>query len=495
MHIYPPNPARLLFGLLLIVSSCGQKKPEDTVQFLDLEEDDDKLALFKTAVLTCDTESPKKAPCSESVAFLTYIIKDDWGYEDTGIGSCTGFYLGSNIMMTNSHCIPDHLKYDDSTCGEDLQATFLNGEQIFCEKIIKFSEQNDNGSISLDYAFFELKSAPSVKALSLTSEGIRENDKLLVQSVNPYLSHDILEGSLVPRDCKAVTDTVWIPSYSKSNSKRHKTAIVPTIDCDNRGGNSGSPVLGKDGHVHGLLHSIIVIDNIINLILNQLIGESPEVLKTLSFNTNFACFESLSTDNIKNDEFKYATSSLCPAPHLLPKTSDFFNNLSSSLDTPLLKATEVLHKNTALTALNEWIANPETSELEFSKIITLQTKEDTSFSNKTIHLLDEKCFADRDYIATKYKTINEDPNDTTETYESNVIIKAYNMPKFEILSGIDENHRANYKLRSSKINLSYSLSPIELMANKYTWITKSLMSGTGRVSNLQKRLEFCNTAN
>jgi hypothetical protein len=248
--------AVLAATLGMILMGCSQPSNSNFVPQNPAKPINENLA---SAVTYCENEST----CSPSVGYVLAMIEED-GLE--GIGQCTGFLIAPNIVATNSHCIPGHLKYPGASCADTMGIKFPRAqgakEEIHvCDKIlfasdITLDKSSEDFLKKSDYAFFSLRDSSSRPLLKLSRAGIADGDQLKIYSVDP-MSDSSPEGRLVTRSCQSVKGSRFIAADLLPQSL---VAATFGPECDVHQGNSGSPALAADGSVVGLLHGGFIKD-------------------------------------------------------------------------------------------------------------------------------------------------------------------------------------------------------------------------------------------
>lgn len=173
---------------------------------------------------------------------------------DKGSGkACTGFLISPTLLMTNLHCLPDSLQTAGAHCKESIRIYFpktsrYNAEEIECEQVSRVSPASLTIPLVPDYAILTLTKSLSRPPVSISTEGISDNERLSIYKVDPSEKGD--RGTLKKIECSAVQRSVYNPLFTED---RH--AIVSLIPCSVIPGNSGSPMISSTGKAKGIINS------------------------------------------------------------------------------------------------------------------------------------------------------------------------------------------------------------------------------------------------
>lgn len=231
-------------------------------------------------------ESPETCPAN--VAMI--IIK-----EKSGLSQCTGFLIGPQTLMTNSHCLPKELRTSGASCA-DLTAVFASvdgqntGERVPCEKV-EFASTiaSDEGSrlaVDLerrnrpqaDFAILHLKNPTSRPPLPLGDEGLQDKEALTALTIDP-VSDVNPGGTLRRKNCTAVAGSVLAPDFTGKNAGRF-APVAALSDCEILHGNSGSPLVDEQGRVRAVLFATLPSRQ-----------TKEQNFKAMSLATNLACLD------------------------------------------------------------------------------------------------------------------------------------------------------------------------------------------------------------
>lgn len=168
--------------------------------------------------------------------------------------NCTGFLISQDEFATNSHCIPKELKIDSQKeCSHQLAVLFLdkkgNSFPVLCKKIKYFGrigEHNIHARVK-DLAIIQLSRPVANKPFSLTESGMQNNEEVSLWRVN---SHNLF-AKIEKVKCR-VKHNSWVNPLSSTSSANRFTLS----GCPTQIGNSGSPVVGDEGKVRAVFHSL-----------------------------------------------------------------------------------------------------------------------------------------------------------------------------------------------------------------------------------------------
>lgn len=188
---------------------------------------------------------------------------------------CSSSLIAPDVILTNSHCIPDFIKYRNPkkktglkknySCKKWIVAHFpdnsdtrpvggglteFNSSYVDCEKVI-FASNNEAKPVikgfdfNQDYAIIKLaKPVTNRKFLTPEFDGIDANQMLYTYSYDPQQGG----GEFKRKECKAIEKSVLL-----SKSEYPITQNILMADCVVIKGNSGSPVVDANGVLRGAL--------------------------------------------------------------------------------------------------------------------------------------------------------------------------------------------------------------------------------------------------
>jgi hypothetical protein len=288
---------------------------------------------IQSGSLTC-TDS---AHCPANVGML--LAADAAGGFDPhsdAVLACTAALVGDDLVLTNSHCIPSAVKLLPDLCASRVRISLPNGATLACAQLVGFSARET--PTSPDLALLRLEKKTGIAPLAIARSGVEPAAVLHSFRVNPDLKNRT--GSLVASDCVATAGAYRMPVYNSSADSQFVTG-----DCQAVAGNSGSPVLGDDGAVHGLLQADLPISASTNALwLPRLDGGST--FAPLAMGTSLAC---LAADPAQGWSWNPACTTISdedvaiarPRMHELLARADWTQTVTTAL-LPYLKQSPVL---------------------------------------------------------------------------------------------------------------------------------------------------------
>ena len=234
-----------LFIFLLTLSSCASKEESESsaslVHSIPVDNLEEAKAIVARTTVSC--EEPGKCPAN--VALFTGAQKDK-------ALSCTGFLVGKDLIVTNSHCLPAPVRYDPKACAEHVRFFFPAAEgfpamSVGCKELLGRSDPVT--TFSPDLAVLRLEKELPRPILTIDHRGVKPNTNYTAFKINPIES-DGLSGILKIQGCKTITNSYRFPLYRKSSD-----SIFVAADCPQVHGNSGSPLVNEVGAAVGVLQA------------------------------------------------------------------------------------------------------------------------------------------------------------------------------------------------------------------------------------------------
>ena len=191
--------------------------------------------------------------CLPSVGFLA-------AANAGGVGLCTAVLIGPDLVLTNSHCVPEDLKQSGASCANRVRIAFpaqdaagIVEEVLDCDEVVSVSAIGDPAFLAVpDYALLRLSHASQRRPISLgAANGVGDSELLSVHRAT-LTSSDRPLASIDSAVCRSVMNSAVLPSYNRPNSP-----ILLLADCPMAVGNSGAAILDSQGKLAALLQSTL----------------------------------------------------------------------------------------------------------------------------------------------------------------------------------------------------------------------------------------------
>lgn len=168
---------------------------------------------------------------------------------------CTATLVAPDQILTASHCVAEAARRAGDSCAGAWMAFPSRDpnrdseiEWIACRRVLEVFTAPDDSALHPEFARLEL-AAPSMRTpLLLDSEPVAEDSIVRVVSVTPHPIYPRVM-SLESRLCRSVSNEPAVAALGAEASR-----VGWLSNCPIRGGNSGSPVLDRAGHVRAIVH-------------------------------------------------------------------------------------------------------------------------------------------------------------------------------------------------------------------------------------------------
>lgn len=201
---------------------------------------------------------PSGTPCPDGVGQVLTKYQENG---KTMMSVCTGFLISSDLILTNSHCVPDEVKENPSVCPQQIGIKFpaskqIGEESLACGRLLKASEVYATGPMAFlqsDYALIQLEQRTVRTPLRLSRAGIEDKTYYQAITIDPVTT-TTLAGEVSLKSCLAIQGSQAFPSF--------QYFLDPVVslfghkdECRIIHGNSGSPLVDEMGVVHGLIQA------------------------------------------------------------------------------------------------------------------------------------------------------------------------------------------------------------------------------------------------
>lgn len=212
-----------------------------------------------------------------------------------GVNICTGFLLYEDVIVTNSHCIPENINKTNTQIDKDVGIIFpktkdKKEEKIYGTKILLSYKLTDSPSNSKDdLAVIKLEQKTNRKLFEVDGSGFENNEIIELYNVDYKKGNKF--AKIEYKKCKVLYNTIVSPLAFNKYSPH-----IALGDCDVKDGNSGSPIIAKDGKVKAILFSKLEYNKTLKIFKNNL-KVTPS---KMGIAINFSC---LIPDKIKGNDY------------------------------------------------------------------------------------------------------------------------------------------------------------------------------------------------
>jgi hypothetical protein len=434
----------LIISTGLLTLSCG--KHDDNLPPLEVKQSE--APLFANASVNCATQ----ASCSPSVGMLVIDMSP-------GKGTCTAFLTDDGVLVTNDHCVPHDLS-EGASCNERIEVLFpvaggYDREQIRCDKILwRSRDSSDNNPLTIDTAYLKLSRVPNRPKLHFSHDGVEQHEMVKIFNVDPDHSRNgSISGTLRTKTCRVVQKSSLFPSLDGHSSLGFILASPRGDTCEIISGNSGSPVVGSDGEVKGIVHhSNRAGDSgsILEQFSRAFSTTQTGIMKPFAVATNFSCVKS-PTENAYASPIE-CINSVSPA-YQSEKTEEM---RKASHDNQLNKLNELAEKwGNENYPMFTWKMGAIKTGLIFQKDVLLPIP----FCTKNVGL-NERAYQGRFWGHKNW-------------FEAKQIIVPHYSPNF---TGLDDDFNTNFEVTRSDdyyTQYNFGFSPDSIAHNKPTIVRLS----------------------
>lgn len=274
------KPKSLLIGALLtVLGACGggnssgpasvtlppHERSESIVTDSSIDE------ILAKSNLECALEGQS---CPAGLALLV-------GLEKGKSYRCSAFVLENGLVYTNSHCLPEKLSGRSGvSCRDSIGLVFnIGGEmkRVGCDSVVN-STPFENRGIQ-DVAVLRVNLPSGVKSFKTDLRSRYSGERVSILKVDPKGDWN---GEVTRVQCSLKMNTFFGEFFDGPQSP-----ALNTLGCETRGGNSGSPIIDKNGLVLGVHQASLKEKSDLGLRIAGHFGSRS--FSTLGTATNLSC--------------------------------------------------------------------------------------------------------------------------------------------------------------------------------------------------------------
>lgn len=286
--------------------SCGGKKNNSTSNTAVVEEFSEFSELqakFAKHTVICSEQY-----CPGYVAKLAFWVK---GKEEDQyfLGVCSGTLYKNKYILTNSHCVPEELRYVGANCSNQIKVLFpqtvgQKAESAACSRVVQVFNIDKNEP---DIAVLELNSNVYREDIKIIKNAFIENSTVHAYTMNPSADNEGTVGKIKLKTCKLTSDNI----FTMSNELSSATTMLTGDNCNVIGGNSGSGLFNEKNEYIGTVYAKIEMGEIRSLFARARINNTMYSYNGSAY--NIGCLNSIIEAQGYNCDMR-------------PKTMDDLNN-------------------------------------------------------------------------------------------------------------------------------------------------------------------------
>lgn len=270
----------LIFGALLtLLGSCGggnssgpasvtlppHERSESVVTNSSIDE------ILTRSHLEC---SDSQGNCPKGLALLV-------GLDNGKSYRCSAFVLENGLVYTNSHCLPEKLSGASGvSCRDSVGLVFnIDGQmkRVNCETLVKSTPLESRGI--QDVAVLKVSLPDGVKPFKSDLRSRYSGERVKILKVDPKGDWN---GEVSEVSCSLKMNTFFGEFFDGPQSP-----ALNTLGCETMGGNSGSPIIDKNGFVLGVHQASLKEKSDLGL---RIAGHfKSRSFSTLGTGTNLSC--------------------------------------------------------------------------------------------------------------------------------------------------------------------------------------------------------------
>jgi hypothetical protein len=426
--MWKPSKLGIALFVSLSVVACAKKQKNfsNPIFTIPTESLSEAQTIASNPVVKCEDGRNK---CDPAVGMLTMATE-----ESSGV--CSATLVGPDLAITNSHCIPKDLKERGSNCKNRIWLSFPTDPahpeydpQVRCSQVLLATDigEEDGDSVLPDVAFLRLERKVNRPSLSLSRAGFKDNDSVSITRVDPSFHSKKAHGHLRSMACKTIFGTSILPEANQRLSD-----LMIFSDCRVIQGNSGSAIRGSDGAVLGVIQAFFNTSGMSERLKTRGYQMLDDTIDHINVGTSLACLADL--------PIAQAINPACASRLTQEENEDL---IAAERNNKLNREFQALVQKKLNLSEISWDAEP---------IRRMESRWDSSLG-KSVDIL-------RHYLDPVPYCVNP------EKLTASKLKKALNIPRFEMVRGVDRYTRQSISVRETDLSTQESTLEIEELSGE-----------------------------
>lgn len=235
----------MLFGLIFIITitACGSRNDSSEKSFTIK---DQAVELVEQSQIDCPG-----GDCPSFVGGFYFLQNDVVDNNRYNTGSCSHTLVGSDLILTNGHCVPGDLRFAGANCAKRIKFNFPKTnqypmEKFDCKEVVAISVdpyETDHNK-KPDWAILKMDRSSQRPPVSADTRGVSNNKLVSMYKVKFDLYVDRPNRGEIQRTlCKANTSNAYAYDHKGPTSP-----MMNVADCNHElmRGNSGAAILNAE---------------------------------------------------------------------------------------------------------------------------------------------------------------------------------------------------------------------------------------------------------
>jgi hypothetical protein len=279
--------------------------------------------------------------------------------------------VGSDLLVTTSHCIPEELRSSGAKCAGIIHAQFpavgaFSETQAECQEVVSAASLYDRTQAQTDYAFIRLMAPVDRPALQVNHSGFSAGTSYRVIGTESYTIGTWQIARMTSRTCQAVHGCEALPGSIHAES-----SVMTIADCAMEAASEGAPILDQQGRIHGIIQAPVPASRLLKRIGEYRVPEPG--IGPISWATNFSCVR------FPENDTDFALPAACQEDPNHPNEQSA-KLQSDALITRGVQATDAHHRWPSLSTDLQWTTKAFSITSPEGKILSQELGANSDFS-------------------------------------------------------------------------------------------------------------------